>query len=469
MFIPTAGAAAVLALVVSVAACGGDDSGSGDGVIKLAVLSDCEEFFGGFHEQDLAGVGAAFAEYAGAEIVDRAKPSEGFTGASAAGVPVELVGVGCADDTAETALAETRRLVEQLGADIMIGPSSEVESVAVAGYAKDHPDRTFLNGTAGAMETTMHVRAPNFFSFNGDGAQWNAGMGDYARNVLGWDTAAVIMDDYVFGWTSAAGFIAEFCAAGGDVISRVFPPLNAADYSPFVDRLPDPDEVDGYFWAVGGEGTHSSLRAFADAKGPLNPERHMGTLLWEFAPGGVGALDPDLEGAYLGSFGVAPDLNLPSVAEHTAILDRWFDDFPDPDGNFSPAAAQAHSGFLVNYFVAAKALIGALEEAGGDLSDGHQALRAALSSLTVEGPYGSISLDSNRQAIVDSYVRQITAAPDGNLALTTVAVVPRVDQSFGGAFTPEIGPPGREVPTCEARNLPWIGASVPVVNGELQN
>ena len=468
MFIRAVGAVAVLLLVV--AACGGDDSAPGDeAAIKLAVLSDCEEFFGGFHDQDLAGVGAAFAEYAGAVITDPAKPSEGFTGASVAGVPVELVGIGCADDTAETALAETRRLVEQLGADVMIGPSSEVESVAVAGYAKDHPDRTFLNGTAGAMETTMHVRAPNFFSFNGDGAQWNAGLGDYARNVLGWDTAAVIMDDYVFGWTSAGGFIAEFCAAGGDVVSRVFPPLNAADYSSFIARLPDPDEVDGYFWAVGGDGTHSSLRAFADIKGQLRPEQHMGSLLWEFAPGGVGGLDPDLEGAYLGSFGVAPDLNLPSVAEHTAVIDRHFDDFPGPDGSLAPAAAQAHSGFLVNYFTAAKALIEALEEVGGDLSDDHRALRAALGSLTVEGPYGSISLDSNRQAIADSYVRQITAGPDGTLGLTTVAVVPRVDQSFGGAFTPDIDPPGREVPTCEARNLPWIGASIPVVDGELQN
>ena len=469
-------AAAVVLILAFAAACGGD-AAPGDGAtdvaggeaIKLAALSDCEEFFGGFHEQDLAGVGAAFAEYAGAVITNPAKPSDGFTGASVAGVPVELVGVGCADDTAEAALAETRRLMEELGADIMIGPSSEAESIAVADYAQDHPHQTFLNGTAGLMETTMHMQAPNFFSFNGDGAQWNAGTGDYAKNVLGWDTAAVIMDDYHFGWTSAAGFIAGFCAAGGDVISRVFPPPGAADYSAFIDMLPDPDEVDGYFWAVGGSGALSSLQAFKDAKGPLRPERHMGTLLWEFAPGGIGAMDPDLEGAYLGSFGVAPDLNLPSVAEHTAIIDRHFDDFPAPDGDPAPAATQAHSGFLVNYFVAAKALIQALEEVGGDISDNQQALQAALGSLTVQGPYGSISLDANRQAIADSYVRQITAGPDGTLRLKTVAVVPKVDQSFGGAFSPDIGPPSREVPACEPRNLPWIGASIPVVDGELQN
>lgn len=438
----------------------------GTEVINLAVLSDCEGAFGGFHDQDLAGVVAAFAEFAGATVTNPNKPTDGFTGASVAGVPVELVGIGCADDTADKAIEETRRLMEQIGADIMIGPLSGDESIAVANYAKDHPTQTFINGTAGALDTTMHVQAPNFFRYNGDGAQWNAGTGDYAKNVLGWDTAAVVMDDYSFGWTSAAGFIAEFCAAGGDVTSRVFPPLNTTDYSSFAAQLPDPDEVDGYFWVVGGTGTIPSLKAFEDAKGELNPEQHMGNLFWEFA---VGAFDPGMAGAYVGGFGTAADLALDSVGEHTAILDRHFDDFPDPGGAMTPAALQAHSGFLVNYFVAAKALIQALEQVGGDISDDHQALQAALGGLTVEGPYGPISLDSNRQAIVDSYVRQIVANDDGSLGLTTVAVIPGVDQSFGGAFTPDIDPPGREVPTCEVRDLPWIGHSIPVVDGVPQS
>lgn len=438
----------------------------GTDVINLAVLSDCEGAFGGFHAQDLAGVGAAFAEYAGATITDPNDPVAGFTGAEVAGVPIELVGIGCADDTADRAIEETRRLMEQLGADIMIGPLSGDESVAVANYALDHPTQTFVNGTAGAMDTTLDVQAPNFFRYNGDGAQWNAGTGDFAVNELGWETAAVIMDDYSFGYTSAAGFIAEFCAAGGDVTSRVFPPLNTTDYSSFAAQLPAPDEVDGYFWVVGGTGTLPSISAFEDIHGPITPDQHMGNLFWEFV---TGEFDPSMEGAYVGGFGTAADLNLPSVAEHTEIMDSHFDDFPDPGGNMAPAAAQAHSGFLVNYFVAAKALIMALEEVGGDISDDHQALQAALGDLTVEGPYGPIVLDENRQAIQDSYVRQMVLNDDGVMGLQTVAVIPEVDQSFGGSFTKEGGMPSREIPTCEARDIPWIGNSIPVVDGELQN
>jgi len=446
------------------AASGGDDTtttaaaGGGTEVIKLGVLSDCEGAFGDFHNQDLGGVGAAFAEFAGATVTDRDDAAAGFTGATVAGVPVELVGVGCADDTADKAIEETRRLMEQLGADIMIGPLSGDEAIAVANYAKDHPTQTFINGTAGSMDATLEVQAPNFYRFNSDGAQWNAGTGDIAFNDLGWKTAAVIMDDYSFAWTSNAGFVAEFCAAGGDVISRVFPPLNTTDYSSFVDQLPDPDEVDGYFWSVGGAGTLPALKAFEDSKGPVTPEQHMGNLFWEFA---AGSLDPSLAGAYVGGFGTAADLKLASVEEHTAIIAKHYDSFPPFEG---AAGDQAHSGFLVNYFVAAKALIEALEQVGGDISGDQAALQAALSDLAVDGPYGPIVLDENRNAIQDQYVRRFVLKDDGTLGLTTVALVPAVDQTFGGTFA-QGNMPSREVPTCEVRDISWIGNATEVVDG----
>jgi len=96
------------------------------------------------------------------------------------------------------------------------------ESVAVANYAKQHRNKTFVNGTAGAWDTTAAVKAPNFFRFNGDGIQWNAGIGDLAYKKLHWRKAAIIMDDYSFGYASGAGMVADFCAAGGNIVKRVF-------------------------------------------------------------------------------------------------------------------------------------------------------------------------------------------------------------------------------------------------------
>src|SRR5215210_4911330 len=241
--------------------------------IKVAVLSDCQGAFGSFDNQDLAGVVAAFSHFAGARPKNPNKPRDGMTGGAIGGHPLRIVGIGCSDDRADTAIKETRRLMEQLDADVMIGPLSGDESIAVANYAKQHPDKTFVDGAAGAQDTTLKVQAPNFFRFNGDGAQWNAGLGDLAYTKLGWRKAAVVSDDYSFGWTSTAGFIAEFCAAGGQVTKRIFPPLNTTDYSSYAQQLPT--DVDGTFVAVGGAGLIPYLKAYEQSKGPIDAKKFM--------------------------------------------------------------------------------------------------------------------------------------------------------------------------------------------------
>ena len=179
-------------------------SGGSGTPIKVAVMSECKGAFGSFDNQNMSGVVAAMSQFAGAKPKNPNKPRDGFTGGAINGHPIKLVGVGCGDDTSDLAIKETRRLMEQLDADIMIGPLSGDESIAIANYAKQHPDKTFVDGSAGAQDTTLKVRAPNFFRFNGDGAQWNAGLGDLAYNKLGWRKAAIVSDDYSFGWTSTA-------------------------------------------------------------------------------------------------------------------------------------------------------------------------------------------------------------------------------------------------------------------------
>src|SRR5436309_2683320 len=146
---------------------------------------------------------------------------------------------------------------------LKIAIMSDCQGAFAANYEQDIGGAitAFVNGTAGAWDTTAVVKAPNFFRFNGDGIQWNAGIGDLAVRKLHWKKAAIIMDDYSFGYASGAGMVADFCAAGGTITKRVFPPLNTTDYSSFVRQLPPPSQVDGYFSAVGGSGTPPMLKA----------------------------------------------------------------------------------------------------------------------------------------------------------------------------------------------------------------
>src|SRR5436190_5609644 len=361
--------------------------------IKIAVLSDCQGDFGSFDNQDLAGVVTAVAQYADGKAVTPNTPRSGWTGASIAGHPLKLVGVGCGNAKPDLAIKETRRLMEQLNADVMIGPLSGDESIAVANYAKQHPKKTFVDGSAGAQDTTLKVQAPNFFRFNGDGAQWNAGLGDLAYNKLGWRKAAVVSDDYSFGWTSTAGFIAEFCAAGGQITKRVFPPLNTTDYSSYAQQLPT--NVDGTFVAVGGAGLIPFLKAYEQAHGPIDSSKFMGNLFWG-TPGQFEQLGPRVAGAYIGGAGTAGDLDTPAAQDYaTNIIGKWFKKFP-PGGD---AAAQAASTFTYGYYANTWGLIKGLEAVKGDISD-QSKLQAALAKVVLPAPYGEVKLDANRQAVI---------------------------------------------------------------------
>jgi branched-chain amino acid transport system substrate-binding protein len=426
--------------------------------IRIAVMSDCQGAFGSFDNQDLAGVVTAMSQFAGGKAVNPNKPRSGWTGASINGHPLQLVGIGCSNDNADTVIKETKRICEQAKCDIMIGPLSGDESIAVANYAKQHPTKTFVDGAAGAQDTTLKVRAPNFFRFNGDGAMWNAGLGDVAYRKLHWKTAAVVSDDYSFGWTSTAGFITDFCAAGGKITKRVFPPLNTTDYSSYAQQLPT--NVDGTFVAVGGAGLIPFLKAYEQAHGPIDGKKFIGNLFWG-TPGEFQQLGTRVSGAYVGGAGTAGDLATPAAKAYNAEVGKVFKTIPP----FGAAAPQASSTFTYGYYVNTWGLLEGLKAVGGDISGGQKKLQAAIGKVTLATPYGPLHLDKNRQAVINVFYQQLYTK-GGKLAIRTVGEVPNVDQTFGGTYSSSTPAPGRTFPTCVKKKLPWQGKEItPKVTG----
>jgi branched-chain amino acid transport system substrate-binding protein len=455
--------AALLALALAAAGCGDDDDdeggggeqaaqegGGGAGTIKIGILSDCEGAFGAFFEPDIAGAHVPLINR-GAKAANPKKPSDGITGAKVAGKNIEIVGYGCADDTADKAIEETRRLMEQEDADILVGPLSGDEGIAVANYAKEHPDKTFVNGTSGAQDATLKVRAPNFFRYHTDGAQWSAGLGDYAYNELGWRTAAVIGDDYSFPYTSLAGFIAEFCSIGGKVTKRVWPPLNEKDYSSFISQIPD--DVDGLMVAVGGTGLISFIKQYEQQQGKIDTKKMMGNLFWD---------DP-LVLKEIGDRLVGGVVSGETAADSTeASAEAYVSEIKAAYPEIAPLAS---SVFVYNYYTAMEALLRGLEQVDGDISGGQKALQDALADVELDAAYGHIQLDDNRQAISDNYVKQIVkdTTGDGVPDVKTIRRIPNVDQTFGGFFSEESPAPDRENPKCEKKDPPpWVGNAEPV-------
>ena len=425
--------------------------------VRVAIMTDCKGAFAFGYDVDIGGAQTAFAQFAGGKTKSHAKPSAGMTGIKVGNTPVQIVGYGCGNDTVPLAVTETKRLMEKLNADVMIGPLSGDEAVYVANYAKAHPTKTFIIGTAGSEDPTMQIHPRNMFRYHGDGAQWNAGIGELAYKKLGWRKAAIMMDDYSFGWTSAAGMIADFCAVGGQITKRVFPPLNTTDYAPFVRQLPPPNQVDGYFWVVGGTGTAAALKAYEQAYGKLDPKKNIGNLFFGFL-GADKVVAPKVVGSYVGGFGNMPGVHNAKVDAYRAYAKKMY------------PAQNVDDGFFYNYYMAAKALVLGLQKSGGALG---AKLQASL-PRSIDGPFqisngGKVKLDSRRQAIQDQYQLQLVKQSDGSVAPVVVAYVPAVDQSFGGLFKPTSPPPGRTQPACKKVKTPWQGKIKVVTGGKVTN
>lgn len=389
--------------------------------IKMGALATLEGAFTVLGEDGMRGVRLALEE----------------AGYEAGGKKIELI-TGSSDASPDSAVRAARKLVEQDGVQVLVGPLSGSEGLAVKDYAKTQPNVTFLNGSSAAQDTTLREPAENFFRFSTDGAQWMAGLGEYVYNEKGYRKVAVLAEDYSFPYTQVFGFLEPFCRLGGEapIDARFWVPIGNKDYSSVIAALPD--DVDAIYVALGGADAVNFLTQYEQAGGDL-------PLI-----GGSITVDQTV----LGSKGRARDfvIGTPSAGP---ISDTWDDPrwnaFVEaykaqfPDGFPSPSL------FAHAYYVNTKAALIALDEVGGDLSDGGAKYREVLSNLEFETPTGMVKLDERRNAIADMFLTEVIEGPDGNLLNKTIEVIPQVSQTLGLSYEEFLayGQVGRENPSCE--------------------
>jgi branched-chain amino acid transport system substrate-binding protein len=188
-------------------------------------------------------------------------------GGEVAGKKIEWV-LGPTDATPDTAVRQARKLIEQDGVDIIIGPLSGSEGIAMRDYAKTIPDKTVINGISGALETTWVDPAPNFFRFNLDGSQWGYGLGSYVVDEKGWNRIATVAADYSFGYTNFLGFAQDFCQAGGEIVERFWLPLGSGDFASIIAAMPV--DIDAIYLGIGGTDAVNFLNQYEQAGGDTN-------------------------------------------------------------------------------------------------------------------------------------------------------------------------------------------------------
>ena len=411
---------------------------SDEDAVTIGVLAPCEGDQAFFYDQTLAGAELALLQR-GAELAG-SRPVEGVRDASVAGQNVELV-FGCGDGSAEQALSEARRLVELVGADILIGPTTTAEGFAIRDYAKTQPSVTFLNGLSTGQALTLTDPAPNFFRFSTDAAQWMAGVGDHSFNELGWRRVVVIGEEESFTYAQVAGFLAEFCSLGGSIVEQVWVPRAARDVAPYVDRVPRAG-VDGFLLV----GNPPMMLGFIEAL----PELH-GNLAGRMVSGSSLGLPQMAEALGARLAGVIVAIQDPGTSDAPV----WVSHIADFDRAFPSLAGWGIGPWALSYYNSTSAALQALEAVEGDLSDGQQRFKTALATVELDAPNGHIRLDERRQAIGANYITPYKTDAKGQLAgWKVLRVIEGVDQTFGGYFRPGDPPPGKKTLECTRGNPP---------------
>lgn len=339
----------------------------------------------------------------------------------------------------DSALRAVRKLVEQDRVQLIIGPLSGSEGIAIRDYAKTVPNVTILNGSSGAMETTFVTPAENFYRWNMDGAQWLAGLGDYIYNTKGYKKIVTLAEDYSFPYTQIHGLALEYCRLGGQITERLWVPLGTKDFGSIIAKLPD--DVDAIYLGLGGGDAVNFLNQYTQAGGKA--KLIGGSIMVDQT---VMSSKGSAKRALIGTPSAGPQADTWDDPKWQAWVKLYQDSFP-ADKRFTGPSLSG-----TGYYNSANALFAALNQVGGDLSDGHKKLRAALASLELDAPNGKIKLDANRQAIATNFVTEVVEDSKGELVSKLVKLVPNVNQTLGldSATFQKIGLPSRTNPECKA-------------------
>ena len=389
--------------------------------IKIGVLATLEGALTTLGEDALRGVEIAMKQ----------------AGGKAGGKTIEIITFPT-NASPDLAIRGARKLVEQDKVDILVGPVSGSEGIAIRDYSKTQPQVTFINGSSGALETTYVTPSPNFFRLNLDGSQWLSGLGSYIYNEKKWRKIVTLAEDYSFPYTQIFGLALEYCQLGGQIVERMWVPLGTKDFASIIAKLPD--DVDAIYLGLGGGDAVNFFNQYVQAGGKAK------------LVGGSILVDQTV----LSSKGAAKRIavGIPSAGPQADVWDNpkwqaWVklyqDSFP-PEKRFTGPSLSG-----TGYYNDFTAIFQVLNKINGDLSDGHKKFREALASIELDAPNGKITLDGNRQAIGTNFVTEVVELPNGDLVNKAVKVIPNVKQtlSFEPAAFAKLGLPSRTNPECK--------------------
>ena len=240
-------------------------------------------------------------------------------------------------------------------------------------------------------------------------------FGEYASKVLGYRKIVTVGLDYAFGWETVGGFHKSFEDNGGQIVQKLWVPLNVQDYSPYLTQIKK--DADAVFVVALGRWT----LLFAQ----------------QYAASGLRGRIPLIAGGTYTDEHVLPQLGdeslgVVSAHHYSASLDT------PANHRFRAAFEKAYnrtpSFYSENCYTGARIINEAVRAIGGKVED-RAALMAALRKVAVtDAPRGPVEMDPYGNPTQNIYIRKVERV-GGKLQNTVVYTYPHVSQFW--KYNPE--------------------------------
>jgi len=327
-------------------------------------------------------------------------------GYQAAGRKIEVI---IEDDEAvpATALTKTKKLVEKDGVHLMAGGVLTAIGYALAPYI-DSRQIPMVHPVTNPDDLTQRQRAKWIVRTGWASSQPNHPFGEYAFQVLKFKKVATICLDTPFGWETVGGFQTTFEEAGGKIIQKIWVPLTAQDFSPYLSQISkDTDAVYAVFYARTAIQFTKQYEEFGlKAKIPLI---------------GTGTLTDE---STLPSQGDEA-LGIITVLHYSAALDN------PANKKFVKAYREKNkkspSYYVETCYTACRWIVKAINDINGDVENAPKFLEALKKVELKDVPRGPMKLDAYGNPIQNIYVRKVERV-GGELRNTVIHTFPNVSQ-----------------------------------------
>lgn len=324
-----------------------------------------------------------------------------------AGRKAEMV-VGDTGGNPAGAKTKTQELIDRDKVDVILGPLAAFEAYAIDDYIRQ-AQVPFLP-VAAAEDLTQRKANPWLVRVLGTSSQESHVIADYAAKELHKKRIITIADDFAYGHETVGGFQQVFEDAGGKVVKKLWPPLNTADYTPYLAQIAEAKDVDAVFIGFAGSNPVRFIKQYAEYglkdKIPL-----LGN--------GTAADTPILR--FMGDEGIGVVAADAYAITYDSPLNRRFIEGMHRDYQVDPGL------YSVATYLGCQLFDAALKQTGGKTADKAALVKALRGSVLEDSPRGPLAIDEFGNAVGNSFVRKIERK-DGKLVDTIIKIYPKVSQ-----------------------------------------